>query len=173
MYFTPPTIPMLRRYQQLFLFILMFPAAPLMSQTNHELKHTYKVRLRTTDNGLHRGLITMVNDSAITLLWHGEHVAYAYQDIKRIIVFRKGIIGKLMLASVPLSIAGGLAISRNQPTPDNSTRWLNNFAAVTMGFSVGVVEAAIVGKIIRRRYNISGEQRNFIPFVQHIAHFKP
>jgi hypothetical protein len=42
-----------------------------------------------------------------------------------------------------------------------------------MGFGAGVVEAAIVGRLIRKRYNISGEQRNFIPFVQHVARFKP
>lgn len=139
------------------------------SQENYVLKHTYKVRLRTGDNKLQRGIVTSIDDSTITVLWHVVHKNYNYTDIDRINVFRKGTVGKVMLATVPLSIAGGLAISRNQPTPNNATRWLNNFAAVTLGFTAGIVEAALIGKLLRKTYYIQGERSKFCRLLNHIT----
>lgn len=141
----------------------------LAGQQTYTTKHFYKTRLRTMENHLQRGIITAIDDSTITILWQGKSVSYTYRHIKKLSVFRKGTVGKLMLVTAPATIAGGLAISRNQTAPNNATRWLNNFAAVNLGFIVGAVEAAIIGMALRKTFHVQGDDARFAKVLRHIT----
>jgi hypothetical protein len=152
-----------------FAILLIITSTSTLSQQSFIPKHAYKVRLRTMDNTLQRGIITALDDSSVTLLWHGDAILYRYMDISRIIVFRKGTVGKLMMATVPLTVAGGLAISRNQPTLNKATRSLNNFAGVTLGFTAGLVEAGIIGRLLRKKYDVGGEHLLFQVFASRLV----
>ncbi|HEY4337601.1 MAG TPA: hypothetical protein VGM89_16930 [Puia sp.] len=129
-------------------------------------QNTLKVRLVTLDRSVRSGYLYGFTDSAMLLSANSLVRPYAYREMARIELHRKGVVWKSALAGLGIGLATG-ALLGFISGDDPREQWFaltaeeKAMAGGVLGGTIGTLIGFVVGAASHRSFTIGGDRKRY------------